>query len=288
MAEEKAGELGKLVAKLQDQKKSIETAVRLLRDIQRLDQHLVANLRKVRERVQKLENNLACLDPHDVAKELREWLEAYKRRLEGSERQLGSRFANGLQAELAKEGITLDGHLPHLKASFFTIEVDVSRGKAILWLGPRQERVCECTLSPTEVAKRIVEQRDRLGAGLQGTELLERLDQAYRRVVGTRVGERAPILDVMLEMAFLVQPKRFRSDPRRDNYRTYGRADFSMDLYRARGARSTEALAPKRVELTTATRMYTRSRSTFLWVPEAERADLGHAYSFLAVKEAEA
>ena len=164
--EEKPDELGKLVAELQGQKKASETALKLLRDIQRLDQDLAANLRKVRERVQKLEKTLGSLGPRDLAKGLTEWLEGYKRRLEGSERQLGSRFANGLQAELAKEGIALEGHLPDLKASFFTIEVDLFRGKAILWLGPKQERVCQCTLSPAEVAKHIMEQRERLGAGL--------------------------------------------------------------------------------------------------------------------------
>jgi len=286
--EEKPDELGKLVAELQDQKKASETALKLLRNIQRLDQDLAANLRKVRERVQKLEKTLGSLGPSHLARGLTEWLEGYKRRLEGRERQVGIEFFNTLESELTQVGLSLDGHLPDLKASFFTIEVDLPRGRAIVWLGPKQERVDECALSPVKVAKRVVEHRDKLGTGLEGAELLERLDEAYRRVVRARVGEPAPILQVMLEMALLSQPERFRRDPRKENYRSYGRADFSLDLYRARRAQSREVLAGKRVELITATRVSARSRSTFLWVPEAERADSGHAYSFLRVKEVEA
>jgi hypothetical protein len=129
----------------------------------------------------------------------------------------------------------------------------------------------------------IEKAKKELGSGLNEEELLQRIHSAYYRVVGGKRGEPAPIIEVLAELAYLLQSQKFRQDPRKENYRSYGRADFSYDLYRVRKYQSSNL---SRLRLNVATRIDTRRRANFLWVPDDESGK-GTTYSKLVFEEAE-
>ncbi len=63
--------------------------------------------------------------------------------------------------------------------------------------------------------------------------------QAYRRVLrleGLREGDRVELVRFLPELAFLLQPKSFRENPRRERYKPYGKAFFAYDILRLRRA----------------------------------------------------
>lgn len=89
-----------------------------------------------------------------------------------------------------------------------------------------------------------------------------------------------PIIKVLTELAFLLQNSHFHQDPRRENYESYSRADFSYDLFRIHRYQ----LSPLKIQLKVATREYTRQRTDFLWIPDDENGR-GTTYSHLLVEE---
>lgn len=197
-------------------------------------------------------------------------------------------FGVELERILKEQGLSLTGNYPELKTWLFTIELDFAHGEATLWYGPKQERLSRCRLLPQLVAQEVNKQRKQLGSNLVKGDILPWLSQAYERarLMAGAKGDEVPINEVLTEMAFLLQDNRFRRDPHRDNYRSYRRADFSYDLFRARIGQTEQAtLFGKRLRLITATRALTRRRQGFLWVPDDETGK-GTVYSHLKFEEA--
>jgi len=180
-------------------------------------------------------------------------------------------------------GLSLSGQYPELKAGLFTIEIDFDRWKAVLWYGPKQERLGQLDLSVKKIASRIEKARQQLGSQLPEEELLLKLQEAYHRLPSAKRGEPAPIIRVLSELSYLLQNSRFLQDPRRENYRSYSRADFSFDLFRIRKFQSS-TLFPSKLQLTVATRAHTRRRSDYLWIPGKEDGN-GTTYSHLQFEE---
>lgn len=197
------------------------------------------------------------------------------------------RFGTELEKELQKRGLSLSGHYPELKSGLFTIELDFEKWRSTLWYGPKQEHLTQCALSLAEIAKAIDNARGRLGSQLSNVDFLERLQNAYQRVLiitGSKDGDRAPIIKVLSELAYLLQEPRFHRDPRREHYKSYSRADFSYDLFRVRHSEAGN-LFKQELRLVVATRAHTTRRPDFLWVPDDETGN-GTVYSHLQFEEA--
>lgn len=277
-------EVLQLATQIKGHKKDVDAVAKLLTEIARLDKERTQNLPKLKARLDKLYEHVGNLEQSaQVNRALRSWVDQYRQELVDVEETLKRRFGVELERELRKHDLVLSGQYPELKASLFTIELDFDALKCTIWYGPRQERLDQCRLSVGEVGKRLEKVKHQLGSGLDWDEFLAQLQRACSRVVGSQAGEPAPIVEVLAELAHLLQSPRFRQDPRREYYRSYSRADFSYDLFQFREtALLTES--GRRLHLVVATRAHTKRRRDFLWVPDDETGR-GTTYSHLQLKE---
>lgn len=278
-------ELNQLLEELTTYKRNFDSAVKLLREISRLEQNRMENLPQLRARLTKLDKIIGqpghSADRHEV---LCNWVEQYKQDLINFEGQIKKRFGVELEQELKGKGLSLSGQYPELKAGLFTIELDFDKRRVTLWYGPKQERLDQCDLLAVEVANRVEKVRQQLGSHLEEEEFLKKLQKAYFRAAGNQQDAPVPIIEVLGELAYLLQSPQFCQDPRRENYKGYGRADFSYDLFRVQRSEQ-HTLFASRLHLTVATRDHTKRRQDFLWVPDDESGG-GTRYSLLQFKEA--
>jgi DNA repair exonuclease SbcCD ATPase subunit len=275
-----------ILEEISSHQRSVQSAMKSLREISRLDKNRAENLPKLKKRLTKLEEIIRRIgETGKYIQGLTDWMSEYQHALETTEGKVRRRLGTELERKLKNLGLSLSGQYPDLKAGLFTIELDFGKWKATLWYGPKQERLDQCSLSASEIAKRVEKLKHKLGSQLPQDQFLEKLRKAYYRVIGTERGRPAPIIKVLAELAYLLQNSQFRQDPRRENYRSYSRADFSYDLFRIRSYQ-VRSLFPLKLRLKTAARAYTRRRSDFLWVPDDESGK-GTTYSHLVFEEVE-
>lgn len=171
-------------------------------------------------------------------------------------------------AEAAGVGFApLTAEPPEYRLEPFTLAPSFAKGTAEL----RYARlpVAEVELEP----KAILEARRRMlealaGRDFSGEAWFDVLLQAYRRVLGGKpMGERVALVDLLPEIAFLVQSERFRRDPSRDHYQPYGRVRLAFDLARLRksGVLRRHGL---RVSLGSATLGTTRKKDDVLYLED--------------------
>ncbi|MDI3476699.1 MAG: hypothetical protein PWQ59_224 [Thermoanaerobacterium sp.] len=276
--------LDQLLKELSSHKRNIQSIYKLLSEISRLDKNQAENLTKLKARLDKLEGMIKNLEKEGYVQNLKEWINRYKSILEETTDKIKRQIGVELENHLKNLGLILSGHYPELRAGLFTIELDFDKWRAVIWYGPKQERLSECLLSTSAIVKQIEKVKKELGSGLKEEDLLKKLFEAYNRVAGVeKKGEYVPIIKVLTELAYLLQNSRFHQDPKRENYKSYSRANFSYDLFRIHRYQ-VEAFSPLKVQLKVATREYTRQRTDFLWVPVDENGR-GTTYSHLLVME---
>ncbi|HGE71294.1 TPA: hypothetical protein ENX78_10695 [Candidatus Poribacteria bacterium] len=270
-------DLNQLLNELKKCKKNFDLLFKQLKEISYLEQDRMANLPRLKARLATVDKTMGqliqCASQSEV---LRNWASQYREDLVRSEEHFKKHFGVELERELRAHNLSLSGQYPDLKSDLYTIELDFDGERVVLWYGPKQERIGQCHLSVTEIVNRIEKFRQQIGSGLSEDEFLKRLREAYSRVMGINRGEPAPIIAVLTELAYLLQDSRFRQDPRKENYRSYSRADFSYDIYKFRQI--------KGLRLKVATRDHTKKRMDFLWVPDNESGE-GTTYSHLYFEE---
>ena len=213
---------------------------------------------------------------------LNTWFAEYSKLVDDTEAQNKKSFGVELEKKLAERGHKLGGQYPDLQSGIFTLELNFDAGKTKLWYGPKQELLDQFTLSVEDIVRGIEKARHGLGSGLGREEFLAKITQAFYRVIDKKMGDTAPIINVLSEVALLLQSQKFQSDPRREHYKTYSRADFSFDLYQIRHSDSqfkTE-ITP---QLVVATRTHTSNRQNFIWIPDDETGR-GTTYSHIKIK----
>ncbi len=277
-------DLDKLVDTFTDTKKTTDTIVRTLRQISRLDEDRAANFRQIQSRMVKISDMKGQMEPESPqAASLGTWLDEYAKQLEEARGELGRRFGVELEQRLQEMGRSLSGHYPELRTGLFTVELDFDRGHALLWFGPRQEQLGRYRLSPREVSSRVQKSERTLGSQLPAEDFLTRVEEAWLSCVEGRRSRKAPIIQVLCQLSFLLQTPNFRSDPKKEYYKGYGRADFSYDLYRLQ-REAGQFPQTKRLHLAIATRSQTEQRARHLWIPESEDGR-GSAYSHITFGE---
>jgi len=213
--------------------KNLQVVLKLIREISRLDQNRMENVQRLRSKLSTLNEAIKFLDQDIIQKDsLIKWANQYSKDLESSESELIERFGLDLEQELKKIGMTLSGHYPELKAGFFTIETNFTKKQVTLWYGPKQDALTKCKLVPHDVIKCMEKCRHQLGSRVSENDFLEKLYKAYSRTGEGKIFEKSPIIKVLAEIAFLIQKPIFYSEPKRENYTSYSRADFSFDLFR--------------------------------------------------------
>ena len=268
------------VGEFQTYKTNINSVAKLLGEIARLEHNRSENLGTLRARLAKLEDTTRQLKQVEAPFcQLDSWATQYGQELGESFEQVKRHFGAELERELQKQNLPLWGQYPQLRAGLFALELDLDKDQVTIWYGPKHERLGQCRPSPVEVANCIEKAKQNLGSRLEETALLQKLGAAVSRARSGASSEPVPIIQVLGELAHMMQDSRFCQDPRRENYRSYSRADFSYDLYRLRGE--------KGLRLVTATRSQTQHRGDFLWVPTGLERGEGAAYSRLQVVEEE-
>jgi hypothetical protein len=196
-------------------------------------------------------------------------------------------LAGQVATALGKAGLKVEGHLPLLRAGAIHLEFAFgAKGRCTLWLGPRHERLAECTLEADAIAAKVLElDRALFGGDFDEAAFLRELREAYRVCcvrAGVPEGERVPVTALMAEMAFRRQRPAFHADPVREHYSPYGRVDFATALGRVKSRRTGD----RELRLDVATMTQTKRPEDHLWVPRGRSGDGAHHATAAFVKAA--
>ena len=244
---------------LQTLEKNLKGATRLMKEVQ-----ATGDIRKLKSKLDQLSKlELKVPDLKSLAGELEQWRT-------GEERGRPMRFGRDLKEAAEEAGVTfasLTADPPSYRLDPLTVEADFGKGTARLDYA--RLPLGECDLDP----KSILAHRQKMLAALEGDgfvpeEYFERLHEAYRRcAIGKSAGERVELADLLPELAFLMQDKRFKTDPTRDHFRPYGKVRLAYDLSRLRRA---GLLSHKGVRLTlgVATLGTTKSKDRVLFLED--------------------
>ncbi len=282
-------ENGKSITKLISKEKTIiQNLLKSLENIEKIQHGPVTlnELNKIKQEIVKVGKDLekSKLD-NSLKKDINQRIEDIKSKIPQWEQGVRNIFGQKLENELNKMNFELKGHYPLLKVSFYTLEVDSDNFKVLIWYGPQQEKLEKCKLVPEEVVGKLKTMHDKImQRHFSGEEFLSKVYEAYKIFIccqDKRIGDPIPITDILFGYAFLIQDKKFRTNPTKDNFKEYGRVLFSYDLYRLKE----RIIYGKELSLVTATRAYTRRESDFLWVPTNDKGD-GSYISHIKFREA--
>lgn len=212
------------------------------------------NIRKYKKSLEELKNNSEGLIEH-----------LYKRRdliKEQYEKDLGDFkrvFGNNLEKQLNEYGLSLKGHYPELRVSYFTLELNFENMIAKLWFGPKQEIIFNnIPLSVPNVLDKILLARNNLGSKLSEKDLLILFKRSFEEIYKNERTRKIPIISFYNKLCEIMADSLSNTNKKSK----YSRADFSYDLYRLRKC--------KGFKLTIAARSYTKKKSDFIWVPNNE------------------
>ena len=205
-------------------------------------------------------------------------LQVYRASAEQAFERSKARLVAELDAALRERGHQLSGRLPRLGCGPLTLELSTSkRAEVKVFYGPGIELLDKVAFDAKKVSACVVEQLASLeGQGLDDPAFLGELRAAWHCALarsGAPDGERAPIVDVLAELAAGRQSKSWRANPTRSGFKGYSRVQFSHDLGRLRSRR----LDGEELALTVATRDQTRKATDHLWVS-------GTHYAYLAFR----
>ncbi|AGB05086.1 hypothetical protein AciM339_1224 [Aciduliprofundum sp. MAR08-339] len=270
---------------LSKEKANLQNLLKFVKNIDKYQSDPLTNLHKIKQEVLKIEKTLKQSKLEDFVKErIEEDVQSIKSRVAEWEEEAKNTFGQKLEEDMRKMGFELRGHYPLLKVSFYTLEVDLENFKVLIWYGPQQEKLATCKLAPEEVVKKLSTIHKKLTQRhFNDNEFLSKVYEAYRISAyrqNKKIGDQIPISDILFEYAFLIQDKKFKINPTKNNYKEYGRVFFSYDLYRLKERR----LNDMELNLITATRAYTRKKSDFLWIPSNEKGD-GNYISHIKFRE---
>jgi len=225
----------------------------------------------------------AVSNSHEISKAFEDligWIDTTERELEKIKGALIKKFAKELDSILSKEFGPLRKWGDGLTVSLFAIETFPDRMKVRLWYGPKQKRLAELDMSASIVEKSLAKLRSSLGSNQPPEQFLFALKGAYDRVNESKANNWVYLSDILPELAFILQSKKFRNTPKRENYSSYLQHDLSYDLYQLRVKGQAGNL-----NLRTATLAKTKSKTDSLWIPNSENIDGGEHFSEVRFKE---
>lgn len=223
----------------------------------------------------KMEKLRAGLELGPLCFKLNGWMDDQKLRLKRGKEEFKSDFGRRLEGELEAKGLKLRGQYPNLYAGLYSLKVNFIQGEIAIFWGP--EPVKKVRLNPQEVVDSILRFEEGLkGSSFDPSSYLSLLREAYRRALKGDGGERAPIVAVLGELAFLRQGEKFRVNPTKSNYTGYGRAQFGYDLYQLKKLKGEE------LSLWVATFEATKRKDRVIFVPDDE--ERGTRYAYLSIR----
>lgn len=256
------------------EKNNLKNLLESFKKIDRYQSDPLKTLHKIKQEVVKIEKTLKQTKLEDSVKEVvKQYIESVKSKIPEWEENVKKTFGQNLEKELSKAGFEVRGSYPLLKVSFYTLKVDFENFKVVIWYGPQQEKIGTCELIPEEIVKKLISiQEEITQRHFNDNEFLSKVYESYKISVyrqNKKLGDQIAISDILFEYAFLIQDKKFKTNPIKINYKEYGRFLFSYDLYRLKERK----IEDKELSLITATRAYTTQKSDFLWIPSNEKGD---------------
>ncbi len=215
-----------------------------------------------------------------------EEIDSELRAVDEEQREFQNRFGRDLVNELASVGRSCEVAFPFVYSGMYTLRFDPEMRKVEVALGT--DVVLMTISSPTPA--RIVRGLDRVTKEIENRpwdpkKFEVELRKSYSLVAASRgvpVGEKVPINEVMVQMALLKQKSTFLSNPKKENYRGYGRAAFAYDLMHARSSEP-----PIGFRLHGATQDLTSDSKKYIWVPTrtAGARPVGSPVSYISFEQ---
>ncbi|OYT33465.1 hypothetical protein B6U96_15430, partial [Archaeoglobales archaeon ex4484_92] len=232
----------KITEILSREKSNIQNLLKTIKNIDRYQDDPISNLYKIKQEVVKIEKILKQSKLDNFVKEnIEQHIGDVKSKIPKWEENIKKTFGQNLEHELRKVGFELRGHYPSLKVLFYTLKIDLENFKVSIWYGPEQEKLEVCKLVPEDVVKRLKIIHDKITQRrFNDNDFLSKVYEAYRVSLyrqNKELGAPIPISDILFEYVFLIQDKRFKANPVKNNYKEYGRVFFSYDLYRLKERR---------------------------------------------------
>ena len=257
-----------IVALLNKQKLHLQSLLKNIKIINKLINDPTDNLSKIKQYQKKIKEIFPQIHlSEDYKRRIMDFLNSLDKEIRFWEEKRKNKFGLKLEEKLSELNLKLEGHYPLLKASLYTMEVVFKKEEVVIWYGPQQEKLGKVRLNTEEVFKTIKKYHTEItNRKFDPNVFLKNLYTAYeyslfRQNKGN--GVQVPISDILIEYTFLIQDRKFKLNPKKENYKNYTRAYFSYDLFLL----PQKKLGNKELILVTATRAYTRRASDFLWIP---------------------
>lgn len=281
MMEERANIIS-ILAKAKNNAQSLFSAMKKL---ERMTESPEMHLHKIISEIKKIDKKL---EDEYLMESIREEVAAvnaeYRSHLPEWEDLTRKHFHRELEGVLEEAGYKLRGDHTRLMVSLFTLELDLEKMRVIIWYGNKQEQVSSCRMNLNDVVKKLdYSHKQIMERKFDSKEFAKQLLSAYKSVMENQKGknkDKAAISDVLQEFVYQMQPRKFYINPSKSNFSGYERSHFSYDLFRLED-REIEGLE---LNLISATRAFTRTKSGFLWVP-SDKLGNGDYISHITFKE---
>ena len=256
----------------------------LLRNIKKYKKKNIESLTDIigqRKIIVDIEKKIPDLNDEEIKNKTLMWIKTEKNKMNALNTKLQSEFAMDLYNELQLKGMKLRGHMPKLKVSFYNMDVDFEKNLCNLTYGLDNDHIANLKINPREMSDYIGKVNQDLDKQYGDGRLFQNyLVKAYENNIAkakTRAGK-VSIIDVLMEISLLKQGRNFRINPSRKNYSTYGRIQFSYDIFRLLNDHPSDI----RVKLSTATRAQAKNKLNYLWIPKNSRGE-GSIFSHIEV-----
>lgn len=184
---------------------------------------------------------------------------------------LKDKFGSDLAVALKPHNFNLEGHLPKLRTSVYTIEVDYPADKVTIWFGRESEKLDTTKAIPEIVVESLIKQHRLITCRHDFNEktFLRTLKTAYQMYLIRSMrpaGSDAPLPEIHTLCSLLMQNDKFRRNPVKENLTEYTRAMFSYDLSRLK----TRSIDQSELKLYTAVMSETAIKGNCFWIPPFE------------------
>jgi hypothetical protein len=270
-------DLLKNIDKYSLQVKNVQIA---LRNIAKLEPDPNKRLIVLEKEIKKIEKFLSEHQTYEeIPASLSTFLEEVTKEKDMIDRSIKMQFGSQLNTLLQEKGFKLEGNYPVYHASLFTIKVDFLLKKVEIFFGPEFESLAKCKTIPDDVAKALIEEYEKITQrSLNDEGYLDQLLEAYRIALlqlKLPFGNEIPISELNSALTFILQPKKYRQNPKKATYTEYDRVLLSFDLSRLKSRRTENY----ELKLISATRAQTRNRYDFIWIPNGTSSMEGEVIS---------
>lgn len=241
---------------------------KLLKDFSILEKLLNEPIGNVFKIIQKIKEMESKYKESEYFEQLNEIISKINEMCRKNEEEFIYNFSRGLKEAFEKRGIQVSGLYPEYIVGIFNLRVDFQLGKASIYFCKELIRG-NIVLDISKIAYAFDKaDKEIRGRRFDGKAFINLLWEAYKRVIllnGLEIGKRVNIIEVMRELAILMQVSSFTINPKKENYKSYSRAYFAYDLYRLKAEGILEHNG-KRLNIGTATIDYTGKDRYSLYV----------------------